>query len=177
MALGRTIARWLFLPVWTAAPPKREEWTCPACGRTVWRTNPAWKGIWFVPSELELTGRCARQHGAHGRRGGELPADDGGAVWAPAVDVAEVAALGGRVPVVRLDGGRVVALLPPAGLLLSPVGDGLEVEVLDDLAPSDLVGGDGGHLRGRPVGRIDVTALDDEGVDAAALAPLLAAAR
>ena len=161
MALGR-VKRWVFEPVWTAAPePKREEWTCPSCGRTVWRTNPAWKGIWFAPVESELVTRCARQHGAHDRHGRPFPEDDD-LRWSPVVGLDELAALDDpaarQVPVVGLDDGGFVALLPPAGLRFVKVDGGFEVEVLDELQPSDLVG----HAprRGRIVGWVPDGALD-----------------
>ena len=156
------IRRWLVEPVWTAAPaPEREEWCCPACGRTVWRDSPAMKGIWFAPTDLELTGRCARQHGAHHRRSGEP---------LPPVEPAFAVEDDRRVAVAPLDGGAFVALLPPAGLLFLPAADGrpaFDVHALDELSPSDLVG------RGRPHGRhLGIVPADEVAVDADGLLAL-----
>jgi hypothetical protein len=168
MAL-RSLRRWVLEPAWTAAPePRREEWSCPACGRTVWRANPAWKGIWFAPVRSELVTRCARQHGAHDRHGAAFVEDR--TSWAPVVGLSEQAALEDaddrRVPVVALADGGFVALLPPAGVRVR--GDGV-VEALDDLQPSDLVGRS--PRAGRPVGRVAPGSLVAEAgsIDARAL--------
>lgn len=151
MTIGSVLLKLVARPVWTAAPaPKREEWRCPApsCGRTVWRDNPALKGIWFVPADLELIARCARQHGAHDRHGGPLPVDDD--PWLPTAEALDASA----VPVQRRPDGSFVALQWPTALLYVPDDDGraYEVRALDDLLPSDLVGT--APRRGRVVGHV-----------------------
>ena len=179
MALGGSVRRWVLEPVWVADPePKQESWTCPACGRAVWRTSPAWKGIWFAPVPTDLVTRCARQHAAHDRHGRPFEAPEGVLAWAPVVGLEEQAALDDpaarRVPVVALDDdGGFVALLPPAGLRVRPAAEdgsgALVVEALDDLQPSDLVGRS--SRAGRPLGRVPAGSLvvEDGSIDARAL--------
>jgi hypothetical protein len=157
-------------PAWVASPPVREVWTCPApdCGRSVWRDNPASKGIWFAPTETELVARCAAQHAVHDRHGDPLVADEpwsGGAAGEGDEDVAGF---------VRLAGGTLIVLCAPP-LLLLPDGDRVEVRELGEVTPSDLVGSPLTE-RGRAIGVVDATALDlDERLGTLALAPLRAA--
>ena len=153
------VIRWLLEPVWTAEPMPPEEWPCPACGRSVSRDNPAQKGVWFAPVEVELRARCARQHGAHDRHGTPLPTPS---------DEADVAS---TVPVVRLAAGGFVALVPPAGVRFDPDHDGGWLAYrLDRLDPSDLLG-EGVAPRGRLVGRVVIrdTEVGDDGVAATVL--------
>src|SRR5689334_16823482 len=126
--LGRLLTRTFVEPVWTAGPTKVEAWPCPTCGREVVRLSPAVKGIWVAPTAAERTALCARQHGAHGRLGTPLPIDEDELVvdW---------------VPVVALEDGAFLALVPPAGLRCTPAdGGGYAVSALDEVNPSDLVG-------------------------------------
>ena len=143
-------------PLWTAAPKPPEEWPCPACGRTVSRDNPAQKGVWFAPVEVELLARCARQHRAHDRDGTPLPTPSA------EVDVAST------VPVVRLATGGFVALVPPAGVRFDPDHDGGWLAYrLDRLDPSDLLGDVA--PRGPLLGRVAIheSGIGDDGVAAA----------
>ena len=130
--IGRILAKSFVLPVWVAGDPHVERWTCPACGREVERTSPALKGIWVTAKDDERTALCARQHGAHDRKGRPLPATDD--ARPPVDDV--------WIPLIAREDGSFVALVPPAGLELVPtaVGDGYRVRALDELNPSDLVG-------------------------------------
>jgi hypothetical protein len=161
--IGRIFARTFVRPVWVAGAPHVETWSCPACGRSIERRSPAVKGIWVTAMPSERTALCARQHGAHDRKGRVLAAD-------------EPQAVGGDddvwIPLVVRGDGSCVALVPPAGLELVPVdgGRGYLVIALDELNPSDLVGHarTGGHelgviardaVRVDPAGRpIDVDA-------------------
>lgn len=173
MAFAR-VRRWLFEPVWLASPPRREEWACPTCGRSVWRSNPAWKGIWFAPTDLELRTRCARQHGAHGRGGEPLPAAEPVGVVDPQL-LAGLASADRWIPVVDLADGAFVALLPPSGVLFVAADGGYDTWLLDELRPSDLVGRP--VARGRRAGHVEGSTLvrSAAGVDAASIEPLLGA--
>jgi hypothetical protein len=151
-----------------------EEWTCPACGATVHRKNPAWKGIWFTAIDLEVTALCARQHHTHDRRGRPIGETDA----AGALTWDELAASPPGtcwLPIVAADDDG--SLVTP-GIGLRRDGDAYVVVVLDAVAPSALVGSLRPLLeRGRVVGRIDVDQLElderAEAVDAASLAHAL----
>ena len=127
-----------------------ETWTCPACGRDVEieATPQSMKarGYWMPPSERELVAVCARQHHAHRRFGGPLvPPEptDPELRWRPFL---------------RLDGGVLLVLSPPAGFGLRPIdGDRYEVVRLDHLEASDLVGDPLVH--GSVVGVVDAAAV------------------
>jgi len=69
MPFTDVLARLFVRPVWMAGPPKVERWTCPVCDRAVLRTSPAVKNLWVTAAPAERVALCARQHGAHDRKG------------------------------------------------------------------------------------------------------------
>lgn len=152
MELRDVLVRTFVRPVWVAGPPRVERWTCPACGRDVDRTSPAWKGIWFTAEPAEVTARCARTHRAHDRKGRPLPEEErplgDDAVPIVAVDVATP----GAPP------SSFVALWPPHGVafLLDADGGTYEVRRLRALATSDLIGPRAAALPGDVIGRVAV---------------------
>ena len=154
MELRDALLRTFVKPAWVAGPPKVERWTCPACGRGVDRTSPAWKGIWFTAEPGEVTALCSRTHRTHDRRGNPL-ADDAPAAGDDAVPIVAVE------PGPRLDGAprSFVALVPPHGLVfvLDAGGDTYEVRRLRR-APgaSDLLGSRPAGLPSDAVGAVSV---------------------
>lgn len=156
MELRDVFLRTFVRPVWMAGPPKSERWDCPACGRSVGRTSPACKGIWFTAEPAEVVALCARTHRAHDRKGHALPDDED-----PVGDDA--------VPIVAVDPGSspgapprsFVALFPPHGISFvldadADGGDRYELRRLRELAPSDLVGARAARLSGAVIGRVAV---------------------
>ena len=154
MELREVLLRAFLKPVWLPGPPKVERWRCPACGRDVERTSPAWKGIWFTAEPAEVLARCARTHGQHDRHGDPLPIEE--------VEVGDDA-----LPIVAVEPAAdpegpprsFVALAPPPGILFVLDADAgtYELRRLHRApAASDLVGSKSASLPADVIGRLAV---------------------
>ena len=175
MQLRDLLLRTLVKPVWVAGEAKIETWTCPACGRDVERTSPAWKGIWFTATPDEVTGLCSRVHRTHTRKGGPLAPTDAeahpgpGDEWVPVVAVERPTDAEGPP-------AAFVALVPPHGVafVLDADAGSYELRRLRGLAPSDLVGAHAAAaLDGERLGAVPVDAVELDGDTAVRFSPPL----